>query len=326
MVTAENQSTVSSAGPKVWYESDDASTSGNTALQQIREYSAANGIITSDHDEADVRHYNTIPFLFGDIWEMATADVPIITSVHGLYRSWASPARLLREGDFTRLRRRLTDRFSAFLPDALVFTTHAARRASESAGIPSDRTHVIPLGYDRDRYRDTTPTETDEPFFLCVTAHDHPRKNIPTMLETMRRSDYRFVCAGSAWPNYETPSNADIVGYIPESDLVDYYNRATALYLPSLFEGFGLPLVEAMACGTAVVTSDHGAMAEVSGEAGIWVPARDVNAHLDAFHRLSDDPQWRREREAAARDRASEFSWERTAKAYTQLYRTVVSA
>lgn len=143
-----SQAELSDTGPKVWYEIGDTGTSGETALRQISEYAADNGIIPADRGEADILHYNKIPFLLGDIWEMATADIPIITSIHGLYRSWASPTQLIAERDITRLRRKLTDRITAVLPDALVFTTHAARRASEAAGIPSDHTYAIPLGYD----------------------------------------------------------------------------------------------------------------------------------------------------------------------------------
>lgn len=330
MTTTNDSSTTESHSTNhgVWYAVKDNDTPGQRSLKKIRSIVVdAHGVTETRQSDANCWHLTHLPFRLGEIRSLATASVPIIVSIMGSYRSWASRRQLISERDFIRLRRRAMDRLSSRLSTTIVYLTEAAREAGEAAGIPSDRTRVIPLGYDRESYRDTTPTETDDPFVLCVTNHDHPRKNVSRMLETMRRSDIRFVCVGSAWEHHaaETPSNATVTGYIPEEELIDYYNRAMALYYPSVFEGFGLPIVEAMACGTPVVTSDTGAMAEVSDDGGIQVPAKDITEHISALERLTTEREYRLTCEERARERATDFSWQQTAQEYGNLYQEVTA-
>lgn len=104
------------------------------------------------------------------------------------------------------------------------------------------------------------------------------------------------------------------VGYVPDDELLPYYRRATALVLPSFAEGFGLPAVEALACGTPVVASTGGALPEVVGNAGLFFDPQDA-AGLDwALRRVLTDPGLRADLARRGPARAARFSWERTAR------------
>jgi glycosyltransferase involved in cell wall biosynthesis len=104
-------------------------------------------------------------------------------------------------------------------------------------------------------------------------------------------------------------------GFVPDDDLVYLYNRAEALAQPSLLEGFGLPAVEAMACGVPVVYSRAGSLPEVVGDAGLDVDPTDVDALAAAIRRLLGDPALRRDLGGRALRRAGRFTWAESARA-----------
>src|SRR5690606_30622115 len=104
------------------------------------------------------------------------------------------------------------------------------------------------------------------------------------------------------------------LGEVDDAELRRLYDRCEALLFPSLYEGFGLPALEAMACGAVVVASDRGSLPEVVGDGGVLVGARDSAAMAAAVRRLHDGPALRADLVARARARASEFSWEVAAR------------
>ncbi len=118
-------------------------------------------------------------------------------------------------------------------------------------------------------------------------------------------------------------NEVQFLGYVPGEDLPYLYNAATVFVYPSLFEGFGLPVLEAMACGTPVIVADTSSLPEVVGDAGVRVPPLDVEAWADALAEMYEDAQRRREFGERARRRASAFSWERTAALTLNVYRDV---
>jgi glycosyltransferase involved in cell wall biosynthesis len=113
-------------------------------------------------------------------------------------------------------------------------------------------------------------------------------------------------------------------GYVPEADLPALYNGADLFVFPSLYEGFGLPPLEAMACGTPVVTSNASSLPEVVGDAAITVDPYDVDALTSAMRRVLADPCLRDELRQKGLARASEFTWERTARQTLAVYRQVL--
>jgi glycosyltransferase involved in cell wall biosynthesis len=113
---------------------------------------------------------------------------------------------------------------------------------------------------------------------------------------------------------------------VPDRDLAGLYSAATCLAYPSLAEGFGLPILEAMACGTPVLTSQCSAMAEVAGEAALLVDPRRTDAIAEGLVRLLTEGPLRDELVQRGLDRARTFTWERTALATEAVYRTGAAA
>lgn len=165
------------------------------------------------------------------------------------------------------------------------------------------------------------------PFFLAVGTLE-PRKNLPFLLRTFarfrrERPDMQLVLAGRfGWGAAEVErSVADLglgdavvlTGAITDADLAALYHSARALLFPSLHEGFGLPLVEAMSAGLPVVSADVTSMPEVCGNAALLVPPSDEERWLDAMRAVSSDPALRAELTQRGRARARAFSWDEVA-------------
>jgi glycosyltransferase involved in cell wall biosynthesis len=109
-------------------------------------------------------------------------------------------------------------------------------------------------------------------------------------------------------------------GEVPESDLPDLYSRALAFVYPSFYEGFGLPVLEAMQCGAAVITSKDPAITEVAGGAAIQVDAGDTRGWIDALSAAVRTPERLVEWRIRSRCRAADFSWEKTARLTRRVY------
>ncbi|HDN80161.1 MAG TPA: glycosyltransferase family 1 protein, partial [Chloroflexi bacterium] len=105
---------------------------------------------------------------------------------------------------------------------------------------------------------------------------------------------------------------------------VYWYNAAEIFVYPSLYEGFGLPPLEAMACGTPVIASNAASLPEVVGDAGILIDAQDTNALAEALDFLLDHPEEREALKEKGLRRSREFSWEKTARETSELYRRVI--
>ena len=176
----------------------------------------------------------------------------------------------------------------------------------------------------------------DRPYVVSVGTLE-PRKNLPTLLRAFDRLRARagtptadldlVVIGGRGWRDRElraeiatrlASGRLHTLGYVPENDLVALYGGAEVLAYPSHFEGFGLPVVEAMACGTPVVATDVPALREVSGGAAVLVPLGDEAALADAVAAIVGDPQARSAARAKGLARAATFSWEGSAE---QLWR-----
>ena len=113
-------------------------------------------------------------------------------------------------------------------------------------------------------------------------------------------------------------------GYVPEADLPALYSAADLFVFPSLYEGFGLPPLEAMACGTPVVCSNSSSLPEVVGDAAVTVDPYDVEALAQAMHRVLSDANLRDELRAKGLARTAQFTWERTARETWRVYEKVL--
>ena len=168
--------------------------------------------------------------------------------------------------------------------------------------------------------------------FLLYVGGLSPHKNLPRLVEAFARAapaDVRLVLVGDFHDVFHTHvpeirraidclglgSRVILPGFVPDEDLVALYNRAYALVFPSLLEGFGLPAVEAMACGAPVLASRAGSLPEVVGDAGILFDPLDPFDIARAIRELLHDPNRRDDLAAAALRRAAGFDWDRAAAA-----------
>jgi glycosyltransferase involved in cell wall biosynthesis len=116
------------------------------------------------------------------------------------------------------------------------------------------------------------------------------------------------------------------LGHVPQADLPALYSAADVFVFPSLYEGFGLPALEALACGTPVVASNVSALPEVVGDAALQVSPLDVEALADAMERLLRDDRLRADQRERGLRRAAQFSWDKAARQTAEVYRRVVEA
>ena len=174
-------------------------------------------------------------------------------------------------------------------------------------------------------------TKSREPLVLSVGAIQR-RKNIARLVEAFEHlgSEWRLVLAGSFGFQSEqvrervqsSPRRQDIqvLGYIPDSHLEELYQRASIFAFPSLDEGFGMPILDAMARGVPVLTSNISAMPEVAGDAALLVDPTDVDAIANGLRRLANQGELRERLISAGLARVKEFTWEKAVNATWKVY------
>ena len=214
-------------------------------------------------------------------------------------------------------------------------------------GVPPGKIDVTPLGYDRALFRPLQPAaiahfrrkrKLPERFWLYVGTLE-PRKNLPMLLRAYRQlapaERLPLVLGGGiGWrgnavlaeiERLELGESIRHVGFIPTADLPFWYNCAEAFLYPSVFEGFGLPLLEAMACGAPVVTSNVSALPEVVGTAGKTLPPHEQEAWTVALRELNANEDWRAAARSDGLERAGMFSWAQTAELTLASYRKALA-
>jgi glycosyltransferase involved in cell wall biosynthesis len=175
------------------------------------------------------------------------------------------------------------------------------------------------------------------PFILAVGTLQ-PRKNYVRLIQAFAtlpgRGDLRLVIAGGkGWLFDEIFTEVERLGlggrvifpgFAADEDLPALYSAASVLAYPSIYEGFGLPILEAFACGTPVVTSTASCLPEVAGEAALMAPPTDVDALRDALRRVLEDADLSLKLVAAGRERAKQFSWQKAAEELLNHYRRLM--
>jgi len=202
-------------------------------------------------------------------------------------------------------------------------------------GVSEDRIRVTPLAA-ASEFKPVRDVRVTNPYFLYV-GNVEPRKNLDRLLDAfafLKHLDHELWIVGNGWYRSDAIVNKAralgledrirFLGYVPRSDLPALYSGATAFVYPSLLEGFGLPVVEAMACGAPVITSNNSSLKEVAGTAALLIDPLDVQSIARAMGRLAAEPAEREELSRRGILRASEFSWENTARLTLQAYMEAV--
>jgi glycosyltransferase involved in cell wall biosynthesis len=150
-----------------------------------------------------------------------------------------------------------------------------------------------------------------------------PRKDVPTLARAAAIAGVQLVLAGGHIVTVDAPSGAQLLGQVDPEHLPALYAAATVVAYVSRYEGFGLPPVEAMACGAIVMATRCGALPEVAGDGIEFVPVGDVEAQAIALRDLVHDHARRSERSRAALAAAGRLSWSATAKETVAVYRSL---
>ena len=200
----------------------------------------------------------------------------------------------------------------------IVISEFVRERAIARLGVKAERIRVVPLGLDHDRL---TPGTGDREPFLLYPARSWPHKNHTRLLEAFallrsERPDLRLVLTGGGAFG-PLPDGVEARGHVDADELASLMQRASALVFPSLYEGFGLPPLEAMACGCPVACSDVAALPEVVGDAARLFDPRDPRAIAAAVLDVLAEPEdWSRR----GLERAAAYSWDDTARGTDAVY------
>jgi glycosyltransferase involved in cell wall biosynthesis len=249
----------------------------------------------------------------------ALASRDAVTTVHDLV-AFDGDLRLPRGSAAERLTLPLSVRRG----NTLLCVSEATRVALlEHFPRAAPRAHVVPHGVEERFFVD----RAEEPYVL-MTGTLEPRKNVVRAVEAVAalpqalRDRFELVVAGPhGWQTAEidaalASSGARVraVGLVPDAELPALYGAAAAFLYPSLREGFGLPVLEAMAAGTPVVTSNLSSLPEVAGDTAVYVDPYDVASIRSGLEELLTDDGRRKQLAAAGRERARTFTWERTGR------------
>lgn len=269
-------------------------------------------------------------------------DVPTVLTVHDLiFERFPQYHRRLNHFFLTRAMPLFARRATA-----IIAISQATRRDLITLyGVPADNIHVV--------YEAPAPHFRPQPAavveavrrryglperYILTVGTIEPRKNLSRLLTAFARvreqglADALVIVGQRGWLYEgffrrlaESPVRDAVIlpGFVPDADLAAMYTGATVFALPSLYEGFGLPVLEAMACGAPVVAARAGALPEVGGDAALYVDPRDAEAIAEGLERCLRDAELRAEMRARGVQQAARFSWERTARETVQVYQGI---
>jgi glycosyltransferase involved in cell wall biosynthesis len=274
----------------------------------------------------------------------ARPPVPTVVTVHDLtffdHPEWHERAKVVVFRQAIRL--------AARRADALVCVSHTTADRLRALLAPAVPVHVIPHGVDHDRFRPDPPPATDDaavlaylgvrPPYVAFVGTIEPRKGVPALVAAFdrvaaRHPDLTLVLAGGkGWDGGATrraveasrhAARVRTTGYVGEEAVPALLRGAAVVAYPSLEEGFGLPVLEALACGAPVVTSSGSAMEEVAGDAALLVPPGEVDALAAALDAVLTGDAGTAARRDRGLVRAGDHTWEVSAAAHVAVYRSV---
>lgn len=284
--------------------------------------------------------------------ELLAGDVDVVHAAHPLLIPAKRAAQVVTVHDLhflahpERTRAEIRRDYAELTPDhtrradALITpSSYTKQLTMQQLGVEADRIYVCPPGAPVWRSLGRAPNTPADGYILFVGTLE-PRKNLDvlldaytTLLRASRRTP-RLLVAGGASPDAQSwlnrmasePLKDHITykGYIEHDQRESLYAGARAVVLPSLDEGFGLPVLEAMSAGVPVIASNRGSLPEVAGDAGVLLEANDVSAWASAIERIATDTPWANQLANAGLERARAFTWERSAAELRRAYQDAV--
>ena len=199
----------------------------------------------------------------------------------------------------------------------ITISEHAREALVERLGLDPGRVRAIHLAVDHERF---TPDGRPREPFLLYPANGWPHKNHRRLFEAFalvrrERPELRLVLTGAGHEGLSLPEGVESRGHVSLDELVDLYRGAAALVYPSLYEGFGIPCVEAMACGCPVAVSDVASLPEVCGEPAVYFDPLSVESIAQGIRDVLDRPP------TGGIERAARFTWEECARRHDAVYR-----
>lgn len=233
----------------------------------------------------------------------------------------------------------LTPYFRNYIPQVLQQAEHiicnskaTARDITDFYKISSNKITPILLAYDANHFKKLNIKDRETPYLLYLGRQD-PYKNLHRLIEAfakISRDDIQLWLAGSPDKRYTPPLQRQVeelglrdrvkfLDYVPYQQLPILLNQALALVFPSLWEGFGLPVLEAMACGTPVITSNLSSLPEVAGEAAILIDPYNIGELTAGMQAVVEDGELRSRLSILSLERSRQFSWEKTGQATVEV-------
>jgi len=280
------------------------------------------------------------------IWAIATRKATIATIHHPItvdrmlaVRSAGSfwqKVKQLRWHSFLRMQKLVARN----LPYLITVSEAARRDIAAAYGVAAQQIHVVHNGIDTRLFRPLPGVKRRTDRIIVTNSADTPLKGLRYLLQAVsdvaRKRNLRLVVVGQPKKDGDIPSliqelgiggRVEFTGRIRQEDLVHHYAEAAAAVVPSVYEGFGLPAGEAMACGVPVISTRGGALPEVVGDAGLLVPPADAAALATAIETLLRHPDYAARLAQKGLNRVQRhFTWQRAAEKTTAVYRRAMHA
>ncbi len=304
---------------------------------------------TASRDDSvfKTRSYNDYTGTNGDLYHfMCPVSIPtnlrgkMVLTIHDMF--WESNPEAIPEHT-AMLHKIATRRFNALQPHIIADSESARQEILKFSAIPDDNIDVVYLSCDEEKlYPDKADVShlIEGEYFLFIGAFEK-RKNLPRIIRAFdivaeRDKDIKLAIVGKRfWADSEelsealdaSPNRDRIVftGYVSNDEKRQLYSNARCFLFPSLAEGFGIPVLEAMACGCPVITSDSTSLPEVGGDAALYVNAYDTEQLSYQMERVLLSDTLREDLIARGFLQKQRFSWDKTAQQVEEVYRKVLS-
>lgn len=270
-----------------------------------------------------VLHYTS------DTGPVVPTRTPSIVTVHGIASHHISGVRTPLAETLWRWRVRSAIRCT----DAVITVSQSSKEdISDVFGVPEERILVIPHGIDHEQFSKPVEPSLDvadavtSPYLLYV-GNIEPRKNLIELIHAVERLDLKLVIAGRPAWNYgaameaiQSSKNVVHLGFVTEVDKVALMQRCEAFVFPSNYEGFGFPVLEAMAAGAPVICSDRGSLAEVAGSVARIVKDTSADGIVDVLSNSLGNEHWIDQARSEGPKWAAEFRWESSVQRHLEAY------